>query len=191
MMEAGESIAPFVPSEARHIPEREMAAGRGPVTMERLEQAALSRLRQLSEAHFAALPDATEGLDNRLYRAVRSEPSVEAVLSAVKTKRYPLSRLRRMVMCAVLGVRADMTANRPSYARLLASTERGRGLLRRMDGICTVPIINKPAAAKELEGSAGEIFTLTADARDFYVLGYQAVGERRGGTDWRTSPVTL
>jgi predicted nucleotidyltransferase len=191
MMEAGENIAPFVPSEAWHMPEREMAAGRGPVTMESLEQAIMSRLRQLSEGHFAALPDATEGLDNRLYRAVRSEPSVEGILSAVKTKRYPLSRLRRMLMCAALGVRADMTEGRPPYARLLASTERGRSLLRQMDETCTIPLINKPASAKELEGTAREIFTLTADARDFYVLGYQVMGERRGGSDWRTSPITL
>ncbi len=191
MLEAGEDISPYVPPAAAALPGREMERGRGPVTMERLEMAIMARLRMLSQADFEALPDATEGLGNRLYKAVCGEGSVEAVLSAVKTKRYPLSRLRRMVICGALGVRADMTAGSPPYARLLASTERGRALLRDMGDRSSVPIINRPAGAKELPGPALDIFNLTAAARDFYVLGYEAAEERRGGSDWKTSPVTL
>ncbi len=189
MMEAGEDISRFVPPAARSMPLEQMDAGHGPVTMTSMEDAIISRLRMLKADDFAALPDATEGLGNRLYKAVRSECSVEGILSAVKTKRYPLSRLRRMVLCAALGVRAGMGGDRPPYARLLASTERGRSLLR--DSSEELPIITKPAAAKELEGTARGIFELTADARDFYVLGYGVIGERKGGSDWRTSPATI
>ncbi|MCD7770199.1 MAG: nucleotidyltransferase family protein [Oscillospiraceae bacterium] len=191
MMEAGEDIGPYVPSPARSLAAAETAEGRGPVTMLSLEEALLSRLRMLKQEDFCALPDATEGLGNRLYKAVRSEGSVQGILSAVKTKRYPLSRLRRMVICAALGIRADSIPERPPYARLLASTERGRALLRDMGEKAAVPVITKPAAARELSGPAQEIFELTANARDFYVLGYQAAEERAGGSDWRTSPATL
>ncbi len=191
MLEAGEDIAPFVPEAAAHLAAREMAAGRGPVTMESLEQGIMARLRAMGPEDFAALPDATEGLENRLYKAVRDEGSLLSVLAAVKTKRYPLSRLRRMVMCAALGVRADMMGGTPPYARVLASTGRGRDLVREMDGKTRVPILNKPAAVKELPAPAGEIFALNAAARDFYVLGYEAAEERTGGSDWRASPVTI
>ena len=189
MLEAGEDISPYVPEAIRRMPRELMDGGRGPVTMENLETAILSRLRRLGPSDLAALPDATEGLDNRLFRAVRSEESVDAVLSAVKTKRYPLSRLRRMVMCAALGVTAGMGGDRPGYARLLASTARGRTLLRQISG--QFPVITKPAAAKELSPAAAEVFRVTADARDFYVLGYPVIGERKGGSDWRASPATL
>lgn len=191
MMEAGENIAPYLPAPARFIPQREMFTGHGPVTMASMEEAVLSRLRRLTEEEVCNLPDATEGLGNRLYKAIRSEYSVESVLSAVKTKRYPLSRLRRMVICGALGVTAQTGGACPPYARLLASSERGRKLLRTMSGKSRLPIVNKPAGAKQLEGEAADIFRLTADARDFYVLGYPAVSERRGGSDWRTSPATL
>lgn len=191
MMEAGEKIEPYLPESVRSIPQRERTSGRGSVTIENLEQAIMSRLRMLSEEDFCALPDATEGLGNRLYKAVRTEPGVESVLSAVKTKRYPLSRLRRMVLCAALGVRADMGGAVPPYARLLASTEKGRALLRTMVAKSSIPVVNKPAGAHDLTGEALEIFERTANARDFYVLGYEAVSERRGGSDWRTSPITL
>ena len=191
MMEAGENIEPYIPREARAIPAGQMAAGRGPVTMGSLEQAVLSRLRLLREEDFCALPDASEGLGNRFYKAVRSEATVEGILSAVKTKRYPLSRLRRMVISGALGIREGMAAKPVPYARLLASTEKGRALLREMGEKSAVPILNKPAAARELEPAAGEIFALTANARDLYVLGYEAAEERKAGSDWRTSPVTL
>ena len=191
MMEAGEDIAPYLPSEIRAIPAAQIAAGRGPVTMGGLEQAILSRLRLLREEDFCALPDASEGLGNRFYKAVRTEATVEGVLSAVKTKRYPLSRLRRMVMSGALGLRSGMGEAPVPYGRLLASTAKGRALLREMGEKSAVPIITKPAWARELDAPARAIFELTADARDLYVLGYEAAAERMAGSDWRTSPVTL
>ncbi len=43
----------------------------------------------------------------------------------VKTKRYALSRLRRMALCAWLGVEAGDAVQMPQYLRLLGCTERG------------------------------------------------------------------
>lgn len=191
MMEAGEDVSPYLPAAVRAFPGEQMAAGRGPVTMGSLEQAILSRLRLLKEEDFTLLPDASEGLGNRFYRAVRSEATVEGILSAVKTKRYPLSRLRRMVMSGALGIREGMASGAVPYARVLASTEKGRALLREIGEKSAVPVINKPAAARELDAPVRAIFELTADARDFYVLGYEAAAERKAGSDWRTSPAIL
>ncbi len=66
----------------------------------------LSALRAAQPGTFASLPDISEGLDNRLYNAVRSAVSLDGLLSLVKTKRYPLSRIRRLVWNAYLGVDA-------------------------------------------------------------------------------------
>ena len=55
----------------------------------------------------------------------------------------------------------------------------------------SVPVITKPAAGRSLPGEAGEIFALTADAHDLYVLGCPAREERRCGGDWRASPFVL
>ena len=55
----------------------------------------------------------------------------------------------------------------------------------------SVPVITKPAAGRSLPGPAGEVFALTADAHDLYVLGCPAREERRCGGDWRASPFVL
>ena len=184
----GADISASVPGSAYEIYRREDKLGRGPVLMENLESAMISRLRMLPDSAFAALPDAGEGLNNRLARAAREESGLDAVIAAAKSKRYALSRIRRMVMCAVLGISADMSRETPPYARVLAANARGCALLKDMDGKARIPVITKPAAVKELGAECREVFDRSSSAHDLYVLGYSAKEERRGGADWRTSP---
>lgn len=188
---AGKSCSGFMPDAAIAVFEREAERGRGPVLMEALEPMLLARLRMLPDEEFSRLPDASEGLGNRLRAAVRDEPTLDGVLAAAKSKRYALSRIRRMTMCACLGVREGMAEGVPPYARLLAASERGRELLRRAQDKSRIPIITKAAAARQLPRETLSVFELGSGARDLYVLGYRAAAERRGGTDWRTGPALV
>ncbi len=169
-LRAGERVSAWVP----HLPEAE------PVFLADLEIAILSRLRMLPKAAFAALPGNSEGLENVLYKAVHSAATLDEILAAAKSKRYPMSRLRRMLLCAALGVKND--AQTP-YLRVLAANEQGRALLHDMRKTATLPVITKPADARE-----NEAFRLTADAHDLYVL---AQPNKTPGQDWRRSPVML
>jgi predicted nucleotidyltransferase len=188
---AGRELTGFVPAAALEVYEAERSLGRGPVTAQRLETALLSRLRMQDPAFFREIPDASEGLENRLFTAAREEPSWDAVTAAAKTKRYALSRLRRMALCAALGIRRGMSDGVPPYARVLAADERGLILLRRMAERSTVPIVTKPSAVRELDPAVRRLFELGAAAHDLYVLGFPDVEERRGGADWRGTPKIL
>lgn len=184
----GIDIAGSIPSGAHEVYLRENKLGRGPVLDDNLESAILSRLRMLDDAAFAALPDAGEGLNFRLARAAREENTVDAVVAAAKTKRYALSRIRRMTMCAALGIKAEDAQGVPPYARVLAATQRGCALLREMSTKSSVPVITKPASVRELDEQCRHIFNVCSAAHDLYSLGYNAKAERRGGEDWRISP---
>ena len=157
-----------------HLPEAE------PVCLADLEIAILSRLRMLPKAAFAALPGNSEGLENVLYKAVHSAATLDEILAAAKSKRYPMSRLRRMLLSAALGLRCGLN---PWYLRVLAANEQGRAILHDMRKTATLPVITKPADARE-----NEAFRLTADAHDLYVL---AQPNKTPGQDWRRSPVML
>jgi hypothetical protein len=116
-----------------------------------------------------------------LFQAVRSESTLEAILEKAKSKRYPMSRLRRMLLCAALGIKkAD---GLPPYLRVLAANEQGRALLHEMRRAASLPVVTKPAAARE-----DREFRLTADAHDLYVL---AQPDKTPGQDWRRSPAML
>lgn len=187
----GVDMSKFIPPDASAVYRREEQAGRGFMSMAELEIAAMSRLRMMDVETFNRLPDAGGGLGNALYKAVREEAGLDAIIARTKSKGYAMSRIRRMVMCAALGVTSGMADGLPPYARVLAVNARGREVLKAAGAVSEVPIITKPADAHNLSSRAESIFTLGADAHDFYVLGHRAREERRGGADWRTGPAVI
>lgn len=188
MLNTGKSIKKFVPKESAKIIIREIEQGRGPVFMEDLEPAILSRFRMMKVGDFIDIPDDSEGLANRLFAAAHEETSLDAILSAAKTKRYALSRIRRMCLSAVLGIKKGQADGIPPYVRVLAANEKGRAVLKIMSDKASIPVITKPAAVKELSPTCKELFELESSAHDLYVLAFSAKEERRGNADWRTSP---
>lgn len=190
MLWTGQDIFGEIPEEAADVFKRETEGGREISRIDLLESAILSRLRALRAEEYEQLPDASDGLGLRLFWAAHEEPSLESIMQEVKSKRYAMSRIRRMVCCAALGVNAEMTKRLPPYARVLAANDRGCEQLALLRGK-TIPIITKPAAARELDENALRIFTLGANAHDLLALGCPNVEARRGGADWRTSPRIL
>jgi len=164
----------------------ELDAGRGPVTAQAFETAVLSRLRKLED--LSGLPGISEGLDSRFLRYISTEATVAGILNKVKTKRYAMSRLRRTLICACLGITSDITAEPPPYIKVLAMNSTGMRLLREIGKHAAIPIITKPASAKKLSGRAGDMFKMEAAATDFYVLGYPGAAMRTGGQEWKHSP---
>ena len=150
----------FVPREAQSCfsgaARHELAFG---------ERAVLARIRSMTEAEFEALPHGSEGLWRKFMHAARSETDVEAILTAVKSKRYTRTRLDRMLMCAFLGITKEMLEAPAPYVRVLAFNDRGREILKqaRESGL----FINAGEATghpyEELEQRCGDLYALFAE----------------------------
>ncbi len=188
LLSAGEDADAFLPAPAALVYRREREADRELGDRQLLETALLSRLRLLGEEDFNRLPDAAGGLGSRIWRAAREEGSLEAVQDAASGKRYTRARVRRVCLCAALGIPAGLSDGPPPYARVLAANARGRALLRELDGNSGVPLLTKPAAVRKLPEEARRVFDLGAAAHDLYVLGLRDAALRRGGEDWRRGP---
>jgi len=167
----------------------ELEAQRGPVFMKNMEPMILSRLRGIND--FSDISGSGEGLERRLKKYASFEPSIEAILNEVKTKRYPMSRLRRILMCAVLGIKKEDVALPPPYIRVLAMNNTGMKILAQAGNRIKMPIITKPASIHKQCESIKKIFNIEACATDFYVLGYRNEREQYGGQEWRRSPVII
>ena len=157
--------------------------------MQHIERAVLARLRTMGEGDWAALPDGggAEGLPSRLAKAAREAVSLEDFYARAKTRRYPHARLRRLALAAFLGLRAAERPAAPPYVRVLGLGGRGRALLRRMKDTCPLPVIVKPAQARELDGPARTLFESEARYTDLYGLCFPA--PRPCGAEWIHSPV--
>lgn len=185
---SGEDLKNYVPNEALEVYQNEVEQGRGPVTTDSLEIAILSRLRLLDASDFSIIPDSGDGAGNRLFKAVQSCSGIESMLIKAKTKRYAASRLRRMLMCAALGVTQDIKNLALPYLRVLAANERGRALLKEMSDRASLPVITKPSTVNALDGDSQKIFGLESRATDLFVLGYRTKEEKYAGSDYKTSP---
>lgn len=155
------------------------------------ERAVLARLRTMTAADWAQLPDsgAAEGLPARLERAGRAARSLEEFYALAKTKRYPHARLRRLALWAFLGLRADDRPARPPYLRVLAMNGRGRALLREMKRTALLPVVTKTAHVRALDGDCRRVFELEARCTDLYDL--LLPEPPAGGREWREGPAIL
>lgn len=186
---AGEPWKELTPVGTAAVLEREMAAGRGPVAMVRCERAVLAALRRMGEEEFAPYDGGGEGLYHRFYAAVRAGISLEDILDRAKTKRYPLARLRRLLLHSYLGLRPAQPGETPPYLRVLAANEQGRRLLRRMKAQARRPVLVKPTDARSLGEEAAGLFAREARWTDLYVLAYPDLSQARPGSEYTQSPV--
>ncbi|MBQ2952089.1 MAG: nucleotidyltransferase family protein [Clostridia bacterium] len=78
-----------------------------------LDTALIARLRTMSKADYAALPDASEGVECRLQAAAQAACTRAGLLKAAKTRRYPYARLSRLAAHALLGLTHDALTDAP------------------------------------------------------------------------------
>jgi len=180
---------PYLPDSTADILKEAMDKGQALIDQSRLENAMLSTLVRLTAEDLSALPDANEGLDNRLLEAIRKGRSIEDICAQAKTKRYALSRIRRMIYCAYLGITKEESAAPPPYARVLAFSDKGREVLKAARKQATIPLITKPAHAFDLGGDARVIFEREALACDLYNLALPCWKDLRWGDDWRQDAI--
>ena len=215
----GGEIRAYTTPEAAEVFRKEKAAGRTALDRERYERLMLSRLRFLREEDFLRLPDAGDGFGARLYNTVNRELSFEEILASAAMRRCPLARVRRMCVCAALGLGADDQKELPPYARVLAFNEKGRTVLHDIAGqrknasmkteeapsedllypetaaepdagrTGEIPLIMKPAYVRRLDSTAQHVFGLGARAHDFYSLLYSEKAVEICGEDWRRNPI--
>lgn len=168
-----ESVSAFVPDSAFEAMKLAGANGRFPCNCTKLEFAFLTKLRSMSVGDFSAIPDVSEGLQNRIYDAVRSSKTVEEIIEKIKTKRYTYSRIRRIIMRSFLGLTAEFSALPPPYVRVLALNEKGREILKKAKKNANIPIITKSAHILKLEDEfARKLFSKENELTDIFSLCY-------------------
>ena len=153
------------------------------------ERAVLSALRRMEQKEMAQLADLSEGLENRLYRASREACSLEQLYAAVKSKRYPLARVRRLVMNAFLQLPAQMQMLPPPYLRVLGMNERGKQILSAMKRTASLPVSTSLMKLARSTQAARQWAQVEAAACDQYSIFCQQM--QASGSDWSLPFVSL
>ena len=124
-----ESALEYVPGPAAEL--YRTAAERGELLdTDKFSVAVLSRLRGCSREQLACVRGLSEGLENRLYSAIRQAGSTGELYTMLKTKRYPHARLRRLVLDAALAVTPDRVPETPPFLHVLGARRDSLSVLR-------------------------------------------------------------
>lgn len=169
-LDDAEKMAPWIPEETLRILREETKAGRAPGDTRRLESFLLGRLRSMTDAQYADLPDCSEGLEHRLQNAARTAASLKQLEENIKTKRYPLARVRRVLWQAALGIGKEDAATPPQYLWVLGASDRGLEILSEVKHTATLPLVTCAQDAAALTGSAKRQWELDQKAADCYAL---------------------
>lgn len=145
-------------------------SGKFPVDKDRFGLSALTVLRTLSAEDIGKVFGASEGLENRIYRAVRESVSFIGAADSAKTKRFTHSRIRRVMLSAYLGADAALYNENVPYARVLAVNEKGCEMLRKAKTKSTIRIITRIPQMSELSEFARKVFEFNSKAEDLYNL---------------------
>lgn len=121
---------------------------------ENFEKMILSRIISMSEAELKEISEVSEGLENRIRKAALSAKTLEELAQSVKTKRYTMSKVRRILLCAGLGIKKEEAFLLPPYAKILAFNENGQKILNTIKKTSEIPIIKNMTALKKLGDSA-------------------------------------
>lgn len=160
-------------------------------SLQRMERGILAKLRTITAEDWAKLPDsgAGEGLPPRLERAGKQSRSLEEFVALAKPKHWTQARMRRLLVWAYLGLTQTDRPGQPTYLRVLGFNTRGQEVLRQMKEHSGLPILTKPAHARQLPEQGRRLFELEARCTDLYDLCLETVPGP--GREWTTGPVRM
>ncbi len=170
LLSGSEMYNQYIPETTADIIRRCREKGLCPASIKNNERAILAILRSMSADDFARLPDVSEGLENRIVRAVRENNTIEDILSDIKCKRYTYARLSRIISCAYLGITKDDIEKKPQYIRVLAFNDKGTEILKKMKKTALLPVVMRSKDIANLNTEARRMIDIDLRASDLFGL---------------------
>jgi len=195
-----DEIAQTLPPSSRIILEREISAGRCPIPPDALEQFILANLRNISLSSLKDIYEISEGLEYRIKKASLQSGSLEELRRRIKSKRYSLSRINRILIYSFFNLTKEQVdvfdQHGPLYIHILAFSSKGREILQRVKNKSSLTVLNSGSQVKKLSrekgtSTAGDMLALDILSSDIYSLLSPLSEMRGGGKDFLTSPLFI
>jgi Predicted nucleotidyltransferase len=197
---AGDDYAGHMPADILPLLQQEIIAGRAPASQDSLGLAILAKLRTMPLADLSKIYEVTEGLEHRIQAAAISSGTLEELRQAIKSKRYSLTRINRLLLYSLLGIETEQMLNfdqhGPLYLHILGFSTRGRKILQDIKNKSTVQLISRGSEVKsaylnDTNPNLQAMLGLDIKSTDIYTLLYPNCSERQGSLDFTTSPLIL
>lgn len=141
--------------------------------------------------------DVNEGIENKIYKSVFTSNSLDSLQQDIKSKRYTLTRVKRILNNILLGItKEDMNKVKSisyiPYVRVLAFNDKGREIIKQIKLNSDIYIVNKFA---NIDFNSDDLFETLINydikASNIYNLIYYKnnVDKLKGPMDYYLSPI--
>ena len=180
LLAQNKDIKKYIPYETYEILEENIKYGKIIKDLSVFEKEILYTFRKMSVEDISNLPDVSEGLEHAIKKAADSSVCLNDFIAKVKSKRYTLTRLQRIMLYAILDItKQDMltskTAKQP-YIRVLGMNQKGKELLSIIKhSNSKLPIITSVKDFTDTNKNKALANMLDTDilATNIYTLGYE------------------
>ncbi len=151
--------------------------------LENGESFILGFMRNITPEKLSEVNGVEPGMENLIINSAREATCLEELFEMCVNKRYTLHRIKRVIMCAVLGIKGELECD---YLRVLGFNSSGASLLKRVKEESGLKIVTKTA-----DYPGGKMFDTDIRATDFAYLCCDDVKKRRCGADFKNTPYIL
>lgn len=163
-------------------------------SLEHFEEILLYIFRFINYDKLSNIIDVDEGLQNRIIKAFSSSNDLEEIMKNIKTKRYPETRIKRILVHALMDLSKEtfkrLDIEGPRYIRVLGANKSGLELLSEIKLKSKLPIITKFSNYHKLNDKVlNEMIELDKEASDLYFTGLNKFTKKPNmNLDFLTSP---
>ncbi|MCK5759365.1 MAG: nucleotidyltransferase [Clostridiales bacterium] len=138
------SVKEFLPLPTYNLLKNFYADNNNFINMELLKDAIFYRIAALSTTELSKFHGVSEGFENRLKSSLSSSSTVSELIEVCSTKRYPKTRVARILIHILLGLKKEeaesIWSKGPLYARLLAASKKGMSLIPVLERNSSIPV---------------------------------------------------
>ncbi len=161
------------------------------VRIEDYEKLILYALRKSTPEALSKLKEVSEGLENKLALAALKCSNYAELLVAIKSKRYTMTRINRILLNVLLGIeRENYDLKTQGYLRILAFDATGKKIIREIKKKGYLPLITNINKHADLLKS-NPLLQLDVKATNIYQLAQKEPKLQAGGRDFLQKPFQL
>lgn len=149
-------------------------------------------LRNSTSERLKNLLDVSEGLDNRIIECSYKYSSINQIIDCISTKRYTLTRLKRILVHLLIDLNKNdiktLHSYGPQYIRILGLNSKGVKILNQAKKTSALPIITKFADYTKIDNEIlHQMIEIDKRATEIYSIGLKK-GKMKANLDYTTSP---
>ena len=180
-----ENISSLMPKQCFDVLNTAILDGCAPNNIKDVENSVLSFLKRKDENYFKTIFDVSEGLEFKIVKSLKDSTSLDELYGKIKSKRYTLSRIRRIILNAYLEITKENIKTTPTALKVLAFNDSGREVLRNLKDVSEIDIVTKPLDYSSYDKNIFNIST------DLYSMCYEKTSLRVSSNELKKSPIYI